>query len=479
MLNPCDAAFRPPCLPPACRHRHAAPPEPRDLAEPRGRWQGRAGAVARPRTTEEVAAVLARLRRRPGRRGALGAAAPGWWAGRPMPEGPAPLVLSLERMAALRGLWPAENVLIAVEAGHDAGRGAGGGRRMRGGCSRCRSPPKARRRSAAILPPMPAARRCCAMAMPATSASGSRRSCPTDRSWHGLKRLQEGQHRLRPAQPADRLRGHAGGDHRRQPAALPAAGAPGGGASGRALAAGGAGAAGAGRGAALRVWSPAFELIARTGFDFPGRGRPRDPLPFAGGARLVGAGRTGPAGGAGCRGDHGGAVRRGGGCGGAGARRRDRHLGRPAMNMITNHLPTAELQKLDAAHHLHPFTDKAALAAKGARVITRGEGVWLTDSEGHRIIDGMAGLWCVNIGYGRKELADGGLEAADGGAGLLQHLLPDHPCAGHRAGGQDRRTGAGRSEPCVLRRLGVGGERHQHPPGAPLLGRQGQPERKT
>ncbi len=75
------------------------------------------------------------------------------------------------------------------------------------------------------------------------------------------------------------------------------------------------------------------------------------------------------------------------------------------MNMITNNLPTAELQKLDAAHHIHPFTDADGLEAKGARVITRGEGVWLTDSEGHRIIDGMAGLWCVNIGYGRKELA--------------------------------------------------------------------------
>ncbi|HMO09312.1 MAG TPA: aspartate aminotransferase family protein [Paracoccaceae bacterium] len=75
------------------------------------------------------------------------------------------------------------------------------------------------------------------------------------------------------------------------------------------------------------------------------------------------------------------------------------------MNMITNQLPTAELQALDAAHHFHPFTDNPALAAKGARVITRGQGVWLTDSEGHRILDGMAGLWCVNIGYGRAELA--------------------------------------------------------------------------
>ncbi|MCB5410256.1 aspartate aminotransferase family protein [Pseudogemmobacter faecipullorum] len=76
------------------------------------------------------------------------------------------------------------------------------------------------------------------------------------------------------------------------------------------------------------------------------------------------------------------------------------------MTMITNNLPTAELQRLDAAHHFHPFTDRAALAEKGARVILRGEGCWLTDSEGHRILDGMAGLWCVNIGYGRKELAE-------------------------------------------------------------------------
>ncbi|WP_439118918.1 aspartate aminotransferase family protein [Marivita sp.] len=75
------------------------------------------------------------------------------------------------------------------------------------------------------------------------------------------------------------------------------------------------------------------------------------------------------------------------------------------MVTITNHMPTAELQALDAAHHMHPFTHGSGLAAKGARVITRADGVWLTDSDGHRILDAMAGLWCVNIGYGRKELA--------------------------------------------------------------------------
>ncbi|MGH1367063.1 MAG: aspartate aminotransferase family protein [Maritimibacter sp.] len=76
------------------------------------------------------------------------------------------------------------------------------------------------------------------------------------------------------------------------------------------------------------------------------------------------------------------------------------------MSKITNHLPTAELQALDAAHHMHPFSNNADLAKRGARVITGAKGVMLTDSEGVQILDGMAGLWCVNIGYGRDELAE-------------------------------------------------------------------------
>ncbi|HYA59361.1 MAG TPA: aspartate aminotransferase family protein [Burkholderiaceae bacterium] len=67
---------------------------------------------------------------------------------------------------------------------------------------------------------------------------------------------------------------------------------------------------------------------------------------------------------------------------------------------------TAALQQEDSAHYLHPFTDHKALAAHGARVIVRGEGIYIWDSEGKRILDGMSGLWCVNVGYGRKELAD-------------------------------------------------------------------------
>ncbi|ETA50317.2 aspartate aminotransferase family protein [Ponticoccus alexandrii] len=76
------------------------------------------------------------------------------------------------------------------------------------------------------------------------------------------------------------------------------------------------------------------------------------------------------------------------------------------MTHLTPNSPTAELQALDAAHHMHPFTHGQELGAKGARVITRAEGCWLTDSDGNRILDAMAGLWCVNVGYGRKELAE-------------------------------------------------------------------------
>ena len=67
---------------------------------------------------------------------------------------------------------------------------------------------------------------------------------------------------------------------------------------------------------------------------------------------------------------------------------------------------TREWQALDAAHYLHPFTDTRALAARGTRVITRAEGIYLYDSEGNRILDGMSGLWCVALGYGRSELAE-------------------------------------------------------------------------
>lgn len=67
-------------------------------------------------------------------------------------------------------------------------------------------------------------------------------------------------------------------------------------------------------------------------------------------------------------------------------------------------MTTPELQRLDRAHYLHPFTDFKSLGEEGSRIIERAEGVYIHDSDGNRLLDGMAGLWCVNLGYGREEL---------------------------------------------------------------------------
>lgn len=124
MLNPADDAL-------AARLPDGVlrPVAPAYLEEPRGRYLGRAGLVAAPRTTEEVAAVVracaeARVGIVP-RGGGTGLVS-----GQVMPDGPAPLVLSLERMTALRGVWPEENVLLAdagmtLQAVRDAAAAAG------------------------------------------------------------------------------------------------------------------------------------------------------------------------------------------------------------------------------------------------------------------------------------------------------------------------------------------------------------------
>ena len=70
----------------------------------------------------------------------------------------------------------------------------------------------------------------------------------------------------------------------------------------------------------------------------------------------------------------------------------------------TTHNRTSEWQAIDARHHLQPFTNYQELHERGARIVTRADGVYVWDSDGNRFLDGMAGLWCVNMGYGRKEL---------------------------------------------------------------------------
>ncbi|MDF2075916.1 aspartate aminotransferase family protein [Pseudomonas mendocina] len=76
------------------------------------------------------------------------------------------------------------------------------------------------------------------------------------------------------------------------------------------------------------------------------------------------------------------------------------------MNNAQNNSKTAHWQALSQAHHLAPFSDYKQLAEKGPRIITEAKGVHLWDSEGNKILDGMAGLWCVAVGYGREELVE-------------------------------------------------------------------------
>ena len=64
------------------------------------------------------------------------------------------------------------------------------------------------------------------------------------------------------------------------------------------------------------------------------------------------------------------------------------------------------LWEMDRAHALHPWTNFGSFEQKGALVITRGEGAYLWDSDGNRYLDAVGGLWCTNIGLGRREMAD-------------------------------------------------------------------------
>ncbi|MEM7359405.1 MAG: aspartate aminotransferase family protein [Pseudomonadota bacterium] len=72
----------------------------------------------------------------------------------------------------------------------------------------------------------------------------------------------------------------------------------------------------------------------------------------------------------------------------------------------SNNRSGAQWQALDSAHHMHPFTDHKELSEKRARIITKADGVYIYDADGNKTLDGMSGLWCVNIGYGQTELIE-------------------------------------------------------------------------
>jgi putrescine aminotransferase len=67
---------------------------------------------------------------------------------------------------------------------------------------------------------------------------------------------------------------------------------------------------------------------------------------------------------------------------------------------------TSTLRALDQSHHLHPFTDLKAYNNTGGRIVSRAEHIYIYDSDDNKILDGMSGLWCCNLGYSQKSIAD-------------------------------------------------------------------------
>lgn len=78
--------------------------------------------------------------------------------------------------------------------------------------------------------------------------------------------------------------------------------------------------------------------------------------------------------------------------------------------MATNTAPNANkrnsLEAADQQSLLHPFTSITDILANGPRVMVEAQGMRIRDSRGREYLDAMAGLWCVNVGYGRRELVD-------------------------------------------------------------------------
>ena len=64
-----------------------------------------------------------------------------------------------------------------------------------------------------------------------------------------------------------------------------------------------------------------------------------------------------------------------------------------------------DIHKKDIAHALHPYTNLAAHEEQGPLVITRGEGVYVWDDQNNRYLEGLAGLWCVSLGFSEERLA--------------------------------------------------------------------------
>lgn len=73
---------------------------------------------------------------------------------------------------------------------------------------------------------------------------------------------------------------------------------------------------------------------------------------------------------------------------------------------MSSQLNTSQWQELDKSNHFHPFTDLQEYSHTGGRVVSQAEHIYIRDSDGHQILDGMSGLWCCNLGYSQPKIVD-------------------------------------------------------------------------
>ena len=77
-----------------------------------------------------------------------------------------------------------------------------------------------------------------------------------------------------------------------------------------------------------------------------------------------------------------------------------------STNKLGNDFNQTEIWEADRAHFIHPYADFASFHSEGSQIISSASGMHVIDADGRQYLDGMAGLWCVNIGHGRHDMAE-------------------------------------------------------------------------
>ncbi|MEO5796316.1 MAG: aspartate aminotransferase family protein [Rhodoferax sp.] len=80
------------------------------------------------------------------------------------------------------------------------------------------------------------------------------------------------------------------------------------------------------------------------------------------------------------------------------------------MNLLSDLPNLASLHAIDRAHLIHPVSPWRVHEQRGPTVLQAGHGAWLTDSQGNKLLDAFAGLWCVNVGYGQESVVQAAAE---------------------------------------------------------------------